>query len=166
MDEPRLALLQGDLQGQWEIVDGVFSRIAARHGRIAARQGRRSASVEQVEALAYQLHNLYGACEQLFELIARAFENQIDGARYHVDLLRRMKSEIAGVRPALLTEELAAALNELRGFRHFFRHAYHADLDAERVTALADKELGLQGALRAAVDRFLARLGAGGADDG
>lgn len=85
MDEPRLALLQGDLQGQWEIVDGVFSRIAARHGRIAARQGRRSASVEQVEALAYQLHNLYGACE---------------------------------------------------------------------------------GALRAAVDRFLARLGAGGADDG
>lgn len=159
MDEPRLALLRSDLQEQWEVIDRVFSRIAGRHGR-------RSASAEQVEALAYQLHNLYGACEQLFELIARAFENRIDGARYHVDLLRRMKVEIAGVRPALLTGELAAALNELRGFRHFFRHAYDADLDAERVTALTGKALGLRNALRAAVDRFLARLGSGGADEG
>lgn len=102
MDDRRLALLRQDLQDRWEIIDRVFAKIADRS--VGA-----SPSAVQVEALAYQLHNLYGACEQLFELIARAFENQIDGTTYHVDLLRRMKAEITGVRPALLTAGLAGA---------------------------------------------------------
>lgn len=114
-----------------------------------------------MEALAYQLHNLYGACKQLFELIARAFENQVDGPTYHVDLLRRMKAEITGVRTAFLSEELATALNELRGFGHFFRHAYDAELDGDRVDALAATALGLRRALRDTLKRFLARLRSG-----
>lgn len=154
MDDQRLALLRRDLQDQWEIIDRVFAKIADRSVGAAASAG-------QVEALAYQLHNLYGACEQLFELIARAFENQIDGPTYHVDLLRRMKAEIPGVRPAFLSEELATALNELRGFRHFFRHAYDAELHAERIIALAATAMPLRQGLREALDRFLARLRSG-----
>ena len=151
MDDRRLALLRQDLQDQWEIIDRVFAKIADRS--VGA-----SPSAVQVEALAYQLHNLYGACEQLFELIARAFENQIDGPTYHVDLLRRMKAEITGVRPAFLIEGLVTTLNELRGFRHFFRHAYDAELDADRITALAATAMALRQDLRGALDRFLARL--------
>ena len=151
MDDRRLELLRQDLQDQWEIIDRVFAKIAD-------RSVGPSPSAVQVEALAYQLHNLYGACEQLFELIARAFENQIDGPTYHVDLLRRMKAEIAGVRPALLTEGLATTLNELRGFRHFFRHAYDSELHSGRVTALAATALALRPELRDSMDRFIARL--------
>ena len=33
-------------------------------------------------------------------------------------------------------------LNELRGFRHVFRHAYSYGLDDERVSALVRKVLG------------------------
>lgn len=154
LDDQRLALLRRDLQDQWEIIDRVFAKIAER--RLGA-----SASAVQVEALAYQLHNLYGACEQLFELIARAFENQIDGATYHVDLLRRMKAEITGVRPALLTEGLAGRLNELRGFRHFFRHAYDSELHSGRVTALAATALALRREIRDSLDRFIASLQTG-----
>ena len=80
------------------------------------------------------------------------------GVTYHVDLLRRMKAEITGVRPAFLAGKLAETLNELRGFRHFFRHAYDTELDADRVLALAATALGLRPALRDALDRFLARL--------
>ena len=151
MDDRRLALLRQDLQDQWEIIDRVFAKIADRS--VGA-----SPSAVQVEALAYQLHNLYGACEQLFELIARAFENQIDGPTYHVDLLRRMKAEITGVRPALLTAGLAGRLNELRGFRHFFRHAYDSELHPERVIGLAATAMTLRRGLRDALDRFLERL--------
>ena len=154
MDDRWLALLRQDLQDRWEIIDRVFAKIADRG--VGA-----SPSAVQVEALAYQLHNLYGACEQLFELIARAFENQIDGPTYHVDLLRRMKAEIVGVRPAFLSEGLATALNELRGFRHFFRHAYDAELDADRITALAATAMALRQDLREAMDRFLVRLRSG-----
>lgn len=107
-----------------------------------------------VEALAYQLHNLYGACEQLFELIARAFENQIDARRYHVDLLRRMRTEIQGVRPALLLEALERDLNELRAFRHFFRHAYGVELNHDQVRAVAEIADRIREPLKAALDRF------------
>ena len=151
MDDRRLALLRQDLQDQWEIIDRVFAKVADRS--VGA-----SPSAVQVEALAYQLHNLYGACEQLFELIARAFENQIDGPTYHVDLLRRMKAEIAGVRPALLTAGLAGRLNELRGFRHFFRHPYDSELHSGRVTALAATALALRPEIRDSMDRFIIRL--------
>lgn len=82
----------------------------------------------------YTLHNLYGALEHLFERIARTFENQVeDLARYHAELLRRMMLDIQGVRPAVLTRASYEVLDELRAFRHIFRHAYDYELDPERV---------------------------------
>ena len=103
-------------------------------------------------------HNLYGACEPLFELIARAFENQIDGRRYHVDLLRRMRTEIEGVRPALLSAELESDLHELRAFRHFFRHAYGVELKPQQVASMAEVANRIREPLKPALDRFLDRI--------
>ena len=76
--------------------------------------------------MGYQLHNLYGAFEQLFKETARFFENRVDAGSCRADLLRRMQLEIQGIRPALLSAETASGLDELRRFRHFFRHAYTA----------------------------------------
>ncbi len=86
--------------------------------------------------MAYKIHNLYGACEQLFETVASFFENQIGGSRYHVDLLRRMKTKLKGVRPALISSSTYKLLDKLRGFRHFFRHAYKAELDVDKIDEL------------------------------
>jgi hypothetical protein len=44
-----------------------------------------------------------------------------------------MTLDIDGVRPALLSPQSAGLLNELRAFRHFFRHAYGQPLDFSRV---------------------------------
>jgi hypothetical protein len=52
-----------------------------------------------------------------------------------------MRVEIEGIRPALLTNAGYRYLNELRGFRHVFRHAYSYGLDDERVSALLRKIL-------------------------
>ena len=95
-------------------------------------------------AWGYQLHNLYGAFEQLFEEVARFFEHQIDEARYHANMIRRMQLEIQGLRPALLSAETASDLDELRRFRHVFRHAYAADLDPDKVADLAAKAARIQ----------------------
>ena len=54
---------------------------------------------------------------------------------------QRMLIEIEGIRPALLTNAGYRYLNELRGFRHVFRHAYSYGLDDERVRALLRKIL-------------------------
>ena len=63
----------------------------------------------------------------------------IANGEYHIHLLKRMQVEIEGVRPALLSDSSYKYLNELRGFRHVFRHAYNYGLDKERVSALLRK---------------------------
>jgi hypothetical protein len=92
---------------------------------------------EMVESTGYWLHNLYSAFEDLFKLTAGFWENNvnIDGD-FHVNLLKRMLVHIEQVRPALISEQSYQFLNELRGFRHVFRHAYSFGMDDERVSFL------------------------------
>ena len=50
-----------------------------------------------------------------------------------------MVFDIEGVRPALLSEESLKILDQLRGFRHVFRHAYSHGLDEERILILLNR---------------------------
>jgi hypothetical protein len=104
---------------------------------------RQPVTQESVESAGYWLHNLYSAYEDLFKLVAGFWENSLslDG-EFHVQLLKRMLLNIKDVRPALLSGVGYRILNELRGFRHVFRHAYSYGLDDERVNSLLRKVLG------------------------
>ena len=105
---------------------------------------------EMVESTGYWLHNLYSAFEDLFKLTAGFWENNIKtNGGFHINLLKRMLIHIEQIRPALISEESYRFLNELRGFRHVFRHAYSFGMDDERVSfllhrVLKKKELLLQ----------------------
>jgi hypothetical protein len=151
MDRGAVAVLEAELRAR--LVD--VSRIA---DRIEARQEAFDERAEEVDSLGYQLHNLYGAFEQVFEEVARCFENRVDAAGYHAGLIRRMQLDIPGVRPALLAESTAADLDELRRFRHRFRHAYSADLDPHRVVRLAAMTAPLRRAFARDIEQFLSRL--------
>ena len=97
---------------------------------------------EMVESTGYWLHNLYSAFEDLFKLTAGFWENNVKiNGDFHVNLLKRMLIHIEQVRPALLSEESYRFLNELRGFRHVFRHAYSFGMDDERVSFLLNRVL-------------------------
>ncbi len=97
---------------------------------------------EMFESTGYWLHNLYSAFEDLFKLTAGFWENNVKiKGDFHVNLLKRMLIHIEQVRPALLSEESYRFLNELRGFRHVFRHAYSFGMDDERVSFLLNRVL-------------------------
>lgn len=117
MDNGRLALLKAEIKDLTAAIDGIYARIGERKESYRTRP-------DSLDSMAYQLHNLYGAYEELFEAVARFFENNIEGARYHANLLQRMKLDIEGVRPALLSAESYDLFDELRRFRHLFRHDY------------------------------------------
>jgi hypothetical protein len=109
-----------------------------------------------VESAAYQLHNLYSAIEDLLKLIAGAFENSIaDLSRWHRELVDRMTLDIQGVRPAFLAAETAALLHELRAFRHFFRHAYGAEIDPGRVQQNIEAALKVRALLTRDAENFV-----------
>ena len=69
-----------------------------------------------------------------------------------------MQLEIESIRPALLSEETASGLDELRRFRHLFRHAYTADLDPQRVADLAARAAGIRRDFARHFERFLELL--------
>ena len=90
MDEARYVVFAAEARAQ-------LRQIALIHERIDHRE--RVSGVAGLESLAYQLHNLYGAIEELFELVAAAFENQLQGGGgYHIELLRRMTIAVDAVR--------------------------------------------------------------------
>ena len=151
MEEGAFSLLEAALQARRRDIDRIGDRIEERRGTGAR-------GPEAVDSMGYQLHNLYGAFEQLFEEVARFFENRVDDARYHADLLRRMQLDVRGVRPALLSEAVARDLDELRRFRHLFRHAYGTDLDSAKVGDLAARAADVRIALARDLERFLAVL--------
>ena len=74
-------------------------------------------------------------------------------------LLKRMSLEIEGLRPALLSEQSYFLLDELRAFRHLFRHAYLYQLDPEKVKMVLEKGLRLKDIFKGDSQNFLKRLG-------
>ncbi|MEW5768012.1 MAG: hypothetical protein AB1797_10390 [bacterium] len=142
-------VLEAEIKDQLKEIDKVYQRIEQRSQDFEKNP-------ERTESLSYQLHNLYGAFEDLFEIVAEYFENSIaDRERWHVELLRRMKMEISGVRPALISEEGYKMIDELRAFRHRFRHAYTYELDPDRVGLVLKKAMKLKDIYQLEVERFL-----------
>ena len=151
MDKGTFSVLEAELRARFRDIGRIGDRIEARLGTFVH-------SAEGVDSMGYQLHNLYGAFEQLFEDIGRFFENRVDEASYHAGLLRRMQLDIRGIRPALLSAETATSLDELRRFRHLFRHAYSGELDSDKVADLAAKAASIQRDVARDFEQFMALL--------
>lgn len=152
MDDTSLSVFKAEIMYQCEAIAAVIAKIQER--RLEYQQ-----SAVRTESLAYQLHNLYCAFEDLFKIVAKFFENMVeDSSRYHIELLHRMALDIEGVRPSLLSRELCAALDELRAFRHVFRHAYSYDLDPKKIGLLLDQFDIIQDQYQEDVQRFLMLL--------
>lgn len=152
MEEVRIRTFLSEFDAQEVEIEQIYRRLAAR----AARIEREGSTEEATESIGYWLHNLYSAYEDLFKLVAGFWENHVteDGG-YHVSILRRMRVAVEGVRPALLTEEATLRhLDELRGFRHVFRHAYMYGLDDERVSVLVRRALQERAGVRVELQRF------------
>lgn len=154
MADERLALFKAELVGQWRVVKRLHDLVRVKLEDFGETQ-------EKIDSMGYKLHNLYCAYEELFEIVARYFENQVEPVRYHADLLKMMRLSIEGVRPALVTEGTYMLLDELRRFRHFFRHAYGVDLDQDRVGPVARKAVELEGTFERDLEDFLSLLGGG-----
>lgn len=153
MDKNTLIVLRADITAQMSVVKTISSLIEVR------AEGLHKDDPVRLESVAYQIHNFYNAIEDLLKIIAAHFENQIsDTARWHSVLLQRMSQEIPGIRPVLLSRESYLLLNSLRGFRHFFRHAYGVPIDYEQLQINFNKSLQLYSYLDRDLKQFFEAL--------
>ena len=95
------------------------------------------------------LHDFYNCCERIFKNVAIEINGGYeDSDKWHKALLYKMTMAIKDTRPAVISEELAADLDEFLSFRHVFRNIYGFELKGERIDYLARK-------FDKVVDRFI-----------
>ncbi|MBI5194721.1 MAG: hypothetical protein HZA10_00195 [Nitrospirae bacterium] len=86
------------------------------------------------------LHDFYNCCERVFKKTASGINGSYeDSDKWHKSLLVRMTIPIKDIRPAVISEELAAELDEYLSFRHVFRNIYGFELKGDRIKYLAEK---------------------------
>lgn len=89
------------------------------------------------DSAGHHLSRAYNVIEQMALRVAKAFENHVDDERgWHTELIRRLSIRIEGVRPPLFPDDLRQPLQELRGFRHVFVHAYDLSIDPEKLALI------------------------------
>ena len=94
---------------------------------------------EALALIAVDLHSYYTKLEALLERFLVSFEGQAPrGESGHAGLLRVAALAIPGVRPPIFSDQTREVLDELRKFRHFFRHAYALDLRADKLARVLD----------------------------
>ena len=144
----KFLVLERNIQSDLETIDRLYAALGA-------PELGESAPEESLIVVAYRLHGLYTALENIFRNIASAFENNLDVSSWHRDLLQRMRLDLTPIRPAVIDAEAYEKLDEMRRFRHVFRTLYGVELDPLRLGVVLRKALELKPLYRVQIERFL-----------
>lgn len=144
----RLQILKSDIQTEMMAIEHIFAALPSDDAKLT--------EAKEAIVTGYYLHNLYNAFESIFRLVAEAFENHVpDTSRWHTLLLDRMGRDIEGIRPRLFSDTAIEALDELRRFRHLFRHLYRYNLEMEGVQKALKQARRLQAVYREDLRQFI-----------
>lgn len=146
----KVAVLISEIQRDLQRINKIFKKFV-----ITYKQYKESLEYSKIIETAFYINQLYTGFEKVFKNIAKTFENTIDEDYWHKSLLERMALEIKGIRPALISQDSFELLDELRAFRHFFRHAYDVDIDREKFKIVAEKTLKLKKIYKRDINKFL-----------
>ena len=149
--EKDITVFLSEFDFQIDLIKAIYQRLS---DKLVVFE-KETPSREMIDSSGYWMHNLYCAFEDLFKQVSAFWENHLSAdGDYHVNLLKRMLINIKGIRPSLLSTESYEYLNELRGFRHVFRHAYSYGLDDERVAYLIRKTISKKEMILADLSKF------------
>jgi len=122
-------------------------------------RSRRSNDDYYLDGVALNLHGFYSGYERIFTHIAETIDGDLPrGEDWHSLLLQQMKTEVAGIRPAVVSTETGAILDDLRKFRHVVRNVYTHHIDPVRLGKLVKNSSESFSQLRAEISAFAAFL--------
>lgn len=112
-----------------------------------------------IKAVAGSLHSIYTGYESIIERIVRAMDGETPlGKDYHLKLLRRAITEIPNCRPPIISRETFVVLDELRTYRHKFRHIYIYMISPARIIELAEQGIKSFEFFNRDIDKFKEHL--------
>jgi len=105
--------------------------------------------------LGVDLHSYYTTIEGLIERIVGALEGRtLEGPSTHIETIRHATRSLPQIRPAIFDAQRRESLDELRRFRHFFRHAYALSLRHAKLRRVLDLFPALHADLEADLSQF------------
>jgi len=105
------------------------------------------------------LHDFYNCCERVFKKIAVELNSGYEESeKWHKALLYRMTIPVEGIRPRVLSDDLAADLDEFLAFRHLFRNIYGFELKGGRIEFLAGRLEEVAGMFAKEIREFIGLL--------
>lgn len=126
-----LASLISQIEKDLENLDELASELKSLTGKRGIVYSRARGSI---------LHDFYNCCERIFRRIALDLNSEYgDSEKWHKELLYRMTMPVKGIRPRIISDELASDLDEFLAFRHLFRSIYGFELKGNRVDNLVEK---------------------------
>lgn len=150
--DARVAVLAAELQREWGLVTAHLAK---------ARSVDPARGDAEAALVALALDHAYQAFETLLVRVERALGLPTrSGADWHAEILTDAGSAVPGLRPAAYPAEAASDWHDLRRFRHFLRHAYAVELDADRLRTNVARLERAVGATEPHVAAVVAALGA------
>jgi hypothetical protein len=132
MSDEELAKLAGRIRQELDEIRLVVTRTGE-----GWELARRSNDDHYLDGVALNLHGFYSGFERLFAQIAEVVEGDLPhGENWHQLLLRRMTTEVPMVRPAVISKETGAKLDDYRGFRHVVRNVYAYKFNPDKLKKL------------------------------
>jgi hypothetical protein len=128
------------------------------HEYLVTELNRDEARKSDAIVIADILVNYYTCLETMFHRISQFFENNLQGDRWHRDLLDTMTLHVEGVRKAVISDESHALLVEFLKFRHFKRYYFELDYDWDKLEFLQKKFKQLQLLVKRDIESFLVFL--------
>jgi hypothetical protein len=117
---------------------GGLARLADALRRLEVRSDDPDREWLRTRALSFELERWYAAIEAAIERALRQIDGTVpEGRGWHDELLRSAAVPVQGLRPPVISSDGVEALREVMRFRHFARHGYDRDPDADRVDELA-----------------------------
>ena len=132
MGARKFLLLKADIDREMAQVERLLEESRSDLGGVGGTPSRL-----EVRGVASVLHDFYSGVERVVERIAVELDGELPrGGDWHSQLLNRMEEEVEGVRPRVLTSDLAERLRPFLRFRHLFRDIGGGQLRWERTTEL------------------------------
>jgi hypothetical protein len=149
VDVRRLVLLT-EIADDWAAVE----RHLERAGSVDPASGLAAEAL-----VAMSLDHAYEAFEQLLVRVEHHLGLPArSGASWHRAVLDLAARDLPGLRPVVLDAEALTAWTALMRFRHFFRHAYNADLSAAQLIANRERLVTAVTHTRPGIQRLLDAL--------
>jgi hypothetical protein len=123
--DARRVLARVEIERDWDNVRAHLDRSRSVDPRVGA---------PEAALVALSLDHAYQAFETMLVRIERtlALPERV-GAEWHRSILLDATMSLAELRPSIVPAAVERDWDELRRFRHFLRHAYPLELDAERL---------------------------------